>query len=225
MSSDPRRPPTVVAFVGPSLLQSDLDAIDQDLVALRPPIRRGDLASVMGEGYSTVVIIDGEFFQSLAVSPKELLSCLYSDVTIFGGASMGALRSAELYPYGMIGVGEIYRWYRSGRLTRDDDVAVTYGRLDDSYVLLNVPMVNVMWAMDCAGKSGWLDANTRRRITSAARRIGWEERSWQLVCQRAGLSPELTADVRRWAARPENNLKRLDALATLERATLSATAA
>ena len=42
---------------------------------------------------------------------------------VFGAASMGALRAAELAPFGMIGVGAIFAAYRDGRLTGDDEVA------------------------------------------------------------------------------------------------------
>lgn len=206
-----------MVFVGPSLLESDLESLDEDDVDLRPPIRRGDLRVAADDGYTHVAIIDGEFFQSLAVSPKEILACLDSGVTVIGGASMGALRAAELYPYGMIGVGQVYRWYRSGRVTRDDDVAVTFARGGVGYVVLNVPMVNVMWVMDQAREQGWLDVATRRRVTSAARRIPWTDRTWPHICRRAALSPETTVRVMEAASRPQNNLKRLDALATVDR--------
>ena len=37
---------------------------------------------------------------------------------------MGALRAAELFDYGMIGYGAIYRWYRMTAMADDDEVAV-----------------------------------------------------------------------------------------------------
>src|SRR5688572_32760283 len=50
-----------------------------------------------------------------------------SGVRVFGAASMGALRAAELQPFGMIGVGQVFQAYRRGHLTDDDEVAVAHG--------------------------------------------------------------------------------------------------
>jgi len=44
----------------------------------------------------------------------ELLDALEEGVAVFGGASMGALRAAELWQHGMVGVGKIFRAYRDG---------------------------------------------------------------------------------------------------------------
>lgn len=204
-------------FAGPSFLRQDLDHIDTGLFDVRPPIRRGDLPQSIADGYTTIGIIDGEFYQRLAVSPKELLAALNAGVSIVGGASMGALRAVELHPYGMVGVGEIYRWYRSGAVTRDDDVGVVYAIDDDgNYRLLSAPMVNVMWVTRTAAAAGWLDASTRRRITLAARRIPWTERTWRGICLTAGLGKDLTKHVLDYAANPANDRKRLDGLAVIE---------
>jgi hypothetical protein len=204
-----------VIFAGPSLTSDDLAGIDRTRFDVRPPIRRGDLPTVVTEGCTQVAIVDGDFYQSLAVSPKEILSCLCAGCTVVGGASMGALRAAELYPYGMTGVGEIYRWYRTGQLTRDDDVAVTYAMVDDEYHLLSAPMVNVLWVSRAAGVDGWLDVATRRRISCAARRIPWAHRTWPSVCRQARLNEDDTRAVLQYSSDPAHNLKRLDGLAVI----------
>jgi hypothetical protein len=92
-------------FVGPGLTEEDMSEIDTDLIDLHPPIRRGDLRDAMDAGYRIIAIIDGEFYQNLAVSPKEILVGLRDGRHIIGGSSMGALRAAEMDVYGMEGVG------------------------------------------------------------------------------------------------------------------------
>ena len=57
-------------FLGPSLdAAAALSILDPTYL---PPIKRGDL-SQLSRAIKTVGIIDGEFYQSLAVSPKEVL--------------------------------------------------------------------------------------------------------------------------------------------------------
>ena len=50
-------------------------------------------------------IVDGFFHQQPSVWHREILYALSQGVPVFGGASMGALRAAELADYGMTGVG------------------------------------------------------------------------------------------------------------------------
>jgi hypothetical protein len=207
-----------VVFVGPCLNEPDFIAIDNDRIELLPPIRRGDLPKTVDAGYQTIGIIDGEFLHSLAVSPKEVLAALESGCRIIGGSSMGALRAAELDVYGMEGIGTIYDWYRTGVVTRDDDVGLIFSRLDTrDYRTTTVPMVNVRWAMLEFKRLGLLPADRRRRISGAARRMHWTERTWPRVCEVAGLDAETCQSVLSWTANPDNDLKRLDALLVLER--------
>jgi hypothetical protein len=205
-----------VVFVGSSVTGRDLEQIGQSLVEIRPPIRRGDLPDVVSEGYEFIGIIDGEFFQSLAVSPKEILSALYEGRKIVGGASMGALRATEMSRYGMRGIGVIYRWYQSGCVSRDDDVALRYAADEGSYRLLTVPMVNVRWVVAAARREGWLCTQSARRVTVAARRTHWSARTWPGVCaaaRLAGLERQMLLD---YVADPDHDLKRMDALAVVD---------
>src|SRR5947207_9743338 len=122
-----------LVYVGPSLLEHDLEWLRRGPLEIRPPISRGEITEVLQEGYEVVGIVDGNFLQTRAVSPKELLWVLARGMTIVAGSSMGALRAAELHPYGMIGVGQIYEWFRTGRVFRDDDVGVVYSATGSGY--------------------------------------------------------------------------------------------
>jgi len=135
----------LVVFLGPSLQQDEALALAPGAVLL-PPVCQGDLLSAC-EKYSpeVVVIIDGEFGQTLSVWHKEVLFALNNGVRIFGASSMGALRAAELDRFGMEGVGEIYRHYSEGFLTADEDVALLHADGEYGWRPLTWPMVNV-WA-------------------------------------------------------------------------------
>lgn len=160
-----------VVFCGPSLNRSTLKRITGGDIA--DPIRRGDLETWVE--HDVFVILDGEFAQSLSVSPKEILRALDAGKTVIGAASMGALRAAELAAYGMIGIGWIYERFARASVRREDDVALTYSPVD--FVPHTVPMVNVEYwlARLCAG--GDVSRQERALAARRARKIFYADRT------------------------------------------------
>lgn len=173
-----------IVYLGPSLPVAEAQhLLDADY---RPPVKRGDLP----ERYDgTVVIIDGEFGQNLSVSPNEVLELLDHGTAVIGASSMGALRAAELYPYGMEGYGWIYEAYRSGRIVADDEVALVYSPFN--WESLTVPLVNVRCWVEQLEREGHIDAAMARRLFAKARRIFYADRSEERLRQEwtALLSP------------------------------------
>lgn len=129
----------------------------------RRPVKRGDLPT-WSQG--TVVIIDGDFHQSLSLSPKETVRLLDEGTRVIGASSMGALRAAELAPYGIRGCGWVFQAYRPGRIIADDEVAVTYSPED--LTCLTVPLVNVRRWLDCLEMRSLVDPPTSRRLLAKA---------------------------------------------------------
>jgi TfuA protein len=175
--------PNIAIFIGPSLdlitARSILDA------TYLPPIRRGDLAE-LGPEIQTVGIVDGEFFQSLAVSPKEVLQLLDRGVKIYGSSSMGALRAVETQPFGMIGVGSVFEWFRDGVVEADDEVALTYD--PDTYRPCAEPLINIRFALRDAVQESVIAESKADEIIQTLRQVYFPRRSYQLVFQRC---PEL----------------------------------
>ena len=52
---------------------------------------------------------------------------MQAGIHVYGAASIGALRAAELDAFGMRGIGRIYEDFREGVLEDDDEVAVLHG--------------------------------------------------------------------------------------------------
>jgi hypothetical protein len=77
-------------------------------------------------GYRTIGLIDGFFGNVPAPWHKEILYAMGRGVKVYGAASMGAIRAAELHRYGMKGAGRIFQAYRLGLLTDDDEVCVLH---------------------------------------------------------------------------------------------------
>ncbi|MFJ3880832.1 TfuA-like protein [Streptomyces sp. NPDC090077] len=110
-------------FVGPTPARSE-PQLAAPGVRVWPPARHGDLFDTAIRGGDTVVLIDGVYHQAPALRHKEILAAMGRGVGVVGAASIGALRAAELAPYGMLGVGHIYTAYVRGGIEGDDEVAV-----------------------------------------------------------------------------------------------------
>jgi hypothetical protein len=166
-----------VIFAGPSIRNSRLRAITDAHIA--GPIKRGDLLRL--DKFDKFVIIDGEFVQSLSVSPKEILSLLDQKKIVIGAASMGALRASELDRDGMIGVGWVYRRFARAVIRRDDEVALVYSLIDFSP--LTVPLVNVAYWTEHLRERHWISDPERRAILRIARRFHFADRSEERLLQ------------------------------------------
>jgi hypothetical protein len=206
-----------VVFLGPSLPLADAREI-LDAVYL-PPVQQADLISALRTYRPDVVgLIDGEFGQALSVWHKEILFALQEGVRIYGASSMGALRAAEADVFGMIGVGRIYRMFRDGELTDDDEVAVAHGRVDAGYRLLSEPMVNIRATLEDGVAAGVVDAALAARLTRMAKSCFFPDRSFRHVFRMAeeeGVSPALLAPLRTFVREHYRDVKREDALELL----------
>ena len=152
-------------------------------VTFLPPVKRGDLDRLLASKPGAVGIIDGEFYQSLAVSPKEVLALLETGVAVYGASSMGALRAVELEPYGMIGVGSVFRVFRRGVLYADDELALTFDK--ETWRPLSEPLVDTRYALRAAVRKGILTRGEAARTIAAFRPFYFPERTRPLLLQLA----------------------------------------
>src|SRR3954464_7319313 len=144
-----------IVFSGPSIAEAEVHRLAACTHA--PPIKRGDL--VTSEDYDVFVILDGEFGQSMSVSPKEILAVLERGKTVIGASSMGALRASELDRAGMIGVGGLYDYFRRSAVRRDADVDLVYSPF--GFKPMTVPMVDIEYWMEQASATGLIPAREK----------------------------------------------------------------
>ncbi len=206
----------IVVFTGPTL--SPVEAREVLDATYLPPAGQGDVYRAALERPFAIGLIDGYFERVPAVWHKELLWALSQGIHVFGSASMGALRAAELERYGMEGVGAIFRAVLSGELTDDDEVALVHGDEASGFLPLSEPMVNIRCTLAAARARGVIGEHTRLAVERIAKALHFPERCYPLVlaaARRASLDPaELDAlelDLR--AHRVDQ--KRADALAML----------
>lgn len=167
----------IVVFLGPSLERSAAE----NLLTARyaPPAKRGDIARAVAGGARIITLIDGVFFQNDAVGHREILSALKSGVRVIGASSMGALRAAELHTLGMEGIGLIFRLYRDGVLTSDDEVALVYD--PESYTPLSEPLINIRCTLKKAVESGILGKETAGILKDTAISCYFPDRTWDYL--------------------------------------------
>ncbi|MEV7087562.1 TfuA-like protein [Streptomyces sp. NPDC093085] len=200
---------TVHVFTGPTVPTARVRELLPDAVT-HPPVRHGDLMRLGSGPGDTVLVIDGLWHQNAPVRHKEILALLADGVTVVGAASMGALRAAELAPYGMVGVGRVFEAFRSGALDADDEVAVLH--TDDGRPLTEA-LVNLRAALTRAAGEGQLDVTESDRLVGLARSLRYTARSWTALGRLAveeGLAPAFRrADA--WRRTHSCDVKREDA--------------
>jgi hypothetical protein len=205
-----------VIFLGPSLPLAEAQRELPDGIFL-PPIKRGSLLAFLDDPPSSIGIVDGEFFQSFAISTQEILLFLERGVPVFGSSSMGALRAVELEPYGMSGVGHVFEMFRDGRLDADDEVAMTFCPV--TLRPLSEPMVNFRVALAECCRQGVLSRSECRLLTSKLKAAYFPERTLPRLFQEFQriLPPERLIHVQDWWWRSAPNVKGADARSLLQR--------
>jgi hypothetical protein len=205
-------------FTGPTISAEDA-AAELDAVYL-PPVAQGDVIRVMALRPTAIGIVDGYFEHVPAVWHKEILWALHEGVPVFGSASMGALRAAELAAFGMEGVGSIFESYMSGELEDDDEVAVAHAGAEDGFVAMSTPMVNVRSTLARAELEGVLGARGRGALEAVAKGLYYADRSWPAIFATAaanGFDEAAIDRLRAWVPGGEVDTKRADAVAMLRR--------
>ncbi len=200
--------PHIRVFAGPSLYGYTHQTGNFDFA---PPAKRGDIITAVRDGVTHILLIDGYFESRIAVWHKEILWAMAQGVTMAGAASMGALRAAELHPFGMMGIGKIFEDYRDGILTGDDEVAVSHGPAELGYLPTNVALVNVRATLAAALKAGHCDTAIAKSLLAAAKSIFFKNLSWENIVAGATLTNPQKQDVLQWLQDTIIDQKYLDA--------------
>lgn len=195
-------------FAGPSIAGLSLP----EDVEVHPPARCGDLATLLDDPPATVALVDGVFKLAPTVWHKEIMGLLALGTRVIGGASLGALRAAELERFGMEGVGTIFDFYRSGLLVRDDAVMLVHAPAELGYAAFSLPLVDAEYTLAMAD----LPAPVRRMMQRIVRRAPFESRTWTgcLAEYRRRTGEAFPLAVETLEAAP--SLKRIDARLVVE---------
>lgn len=160
------------AFVGPTRLQSVPAGLD-----ILAPAALGSIFRAVEEGYKLICLIDGFFGNMPAVWHKEILFALKRGAVICGSSSIGALRAAELYSFGMVGFGWVYRAFRRGILVDDDEVCVIHAVSEFDFTPLTEAMVNIRYSLRSMRKRRQVSRESEKRIVTALKARHFSERT------------------------------------------------
>ncbi len=206
-------------FVGPTIPATEAKKI-LAMADFFPPVAVGDVLRAVEAGYETLVLIDGYFHGVPSVWHKEIMYALSRHVTVVGCSSMGALRAAELWPYGMAGCGRIFAAYRDGIYESDDEVALMHGDEESGYRSVSQPLVNIRHGLALARRSGVISADLQGQLIQRAQELFYGDRHWSRVVEDVSSitgSEAEAAHLRRFLRETDSDLKRADAVETLWR--------
>jgi hypothetical protein len=206
-----------IIFAGPSLPPASRPASEPG-IEWRPPLRQGDLYRAALTGPAVIGVIDGYFESVPTVWHKEILWAMTQGIHVFGAASSGALRAAELDAFGMRGIGRIYEAFRDGVLEDDDEVAVLHGPEELGYPPLTEAMVNIRATLGDAARCGILAPDLAAQLIKIAKSLFYKERTYDVVLQHAaasGLSATTLHGLSAWLPAGRIDQKRRDAEALL----------
>lgn len=208
-----------VVFLGPTLAQR-IAAAAVPGADVRGPAAIGDIYRAVIDGATTILLIDGFYERVPAVWHKEILWALSRGVRVLGAASMGALRAAELWSFGMAGIGGIFEDFRDGRLVADDEVAVLHQPAMGGHRPLSVALVDIRATLAKAVAAGVIEQRTAGRMLAASARTFYADRDYETL-MRALRRPGVDEDELRafacWLPTGQVSRKREDALLALDR--------
>ncbi|WP_172293149.1 TfuA-like protein [Pseudoruegeria sp. HB172150] len=200
-------------FAGSSLSPPDKEAFPE--IEFLPPVGEADILRLLDGQTAVIGIIDGYFGDRRAVTHKEIVLAMALGVTVFGAASIGALRAVELQQYGMIGVGEVFECYQSGRLNDDGDVALLHGPAEMNYQALTIPLVEVAATLKALEARDRISHQTARSLFQCAGRVHFAERTWGAVTASHSSDSRYALRLTEELEAAHVERKRLDALAML----------
>ena len=209
---------SILVFTGPTLPPTAARPLLD--VEYAPPAGHGDVLRAVQRARPprAIAIIDGVFGRVAAVRHKEILWAMAAGIHVFGAASMGALRAAELDRFGMVGVGAVYAALRDGTLEDDDEVAVLHGPAELGYPALGEAMVDIRATLEAAATSGIVEPPAAAALAALAKAMYFRDRNYAALLAagaKAGLGSTMLDQLAGWLPTGRRRLKREDAIALL----------
>lgn len=181
----------IVVTAGPTITAADIHAIVPNAEVISP-ISFGEALTYGLRRGDTLLVVDGLLREHPPVRHKELLTLIADGVRVVGSSSVGALRAAELHPFGMEGYGSVFEAYRDGVLEADDEIRTVHGAAEDDYPVFVDALVNMRHTVAKAAEAGVVPAGLAREIIEAARGMPYTARTWDRLLDVVGVPDRRT---------------------------------
>lgn len=188
---------------------------------IQPPAQDGDITAVLDKEPQVLVLLDGYYFDGCdnlvpVVKPQELLSALDAGAQIIGAASMGAIYAAELNQYGIVGVGQVFEWFRDGILQGNDELIILHLPQEFGYQAITVAVAEVRYALQHLVGDRMISSTDAQFLIQAIKAQPFTERSLDVILQLArSILAETTSELLRLAL-TSNSVKQSDAKLALQ---------
>jgi len=164
-------------LVGPSLSSETVREIIPYAI-IHPPAKQGSIYNLIESTCDLILLIDGLFHFNASVWHREIIAAIQSGIDVYGCSSMGALRACELSRYGMIGVGRVYDYYRSGVIDGDDEVAIIHCSEEKEYEGLTLPLVSLRWNLSLLKQKGKITSSDEFLLIKLVKQMPYNYRTW-----------------------------------------------
>ncbi|WP_104400245.1 TfuA-like protein [Vibrio penaeicida] len=208
---------SIIVFSGPSISIDDIKHHLPD-ADIRPPAKQGDIYIAVQEEPKIIALIDGFFERVPAVWHKEILYAMSRGIHVYGSSSMGALRAAELDSFGMVGIGEIYQQFTSGKLEDDDEVALIHAPAHLGYQPISRAMVDLRNDLSRTTERNLISTSLATCIEHDLKALWYPNRTLEALYEFAKpyLSQEELNSLTLFLGRNPPSLKNKDAVALIQ---------
>lgn len=200
---------TTVLFAGPSLY--GLETKKYKWIDIYGPACQSDIYSILNHKlYRRIILADGLYKSIPAPWHKEILMALEMNIEVYGVASLGALRAAELDVYGMEGSGKIYDYIRSN-VVDDSEVAVVHKPKMNKWEAMTLAHVEIKYWSEEMRKQKKITNETYEHIINWSKRTHFERRTKKGLIKELSLTvnaPKALVD-QTWFSQKQQDLAKL----------------
>ena len=174
----------VTLFVGPTAHGIVPKLLADDGLAWRPPAGRGDIDRLVGEQATpgVVVLCDGSFEATPAVSHAELCRAIDAGWQVWGVSSLGAIRAHELRGEGMQGFGYVYAQFSRYNDFTDDELCLLH-LPGAPYEPVTEALVNLRYALESQGAELGMPVSSQRAVVTELQGLWFGDRTVERIQQ------------------------------------------
>lgn len=167
----------VTLFAGPSSYGVARSALLRRGERWRPPVGRGDIDRLVeADPPGVLVVCDGVFQSRPAVSHAELCRAIDAGWSVWGVASLGAIRAYELRDEGMHGFGWVRALFDRLPDLGDDEMCLLHAP-QRPWFPLSEALVNLRYALECRAAGLGIGVRAQQALIAALRGLWFGDRT------------------------------------------------